>query len=57
MIDTIYKSIPHVLFLGEQGEDGDTCVFVKADQSILTAMYRKLSHLDHYLYFNSVITT
>ena len=56
MIDTIYKSIPHVLFLGEQGEDGDTCVFVKADQSILTAVYRKLSHLN-YLYFNSVITT
>ena len=38
MIDTIYKSIPHVLFLGEQGEDGDTCVFVKADQSILSAV-------------------
>lgn len=41
MIDTTYRSIPHVMFLGEQDEDSDIWVFVKADQSIMTAVYRK----------------
>lgn len=45
------------MFLGEQDEDSDIWVFVKADQSIMTAVYRKISHLDHYLHFNPDITT